>query len=58
MVGETVRNVFTGRWGAWARAAFEVREQEIALLVEERRAPGREIAYIVAAQERFGPGRS
>jgi len=29
---ETVRNVFTGRWGEWAKAAFTVKEQQHALL--------------------------
>ncbi|HEU4629717.1 MAG TPA: hypothetical protein VFS08_08215 [Gemmatimonadaceae bacterium] len=53
---EIVRHVFTGRWGEWVRAGFEVQRQQIALLQAELEAPGREIAYVVAAQDRFGRG--
>jgi hypothetical protein len=51
---ETVRNVFTGRWGEWAKSAFTVVEQRHALLEAELNAPGREVAYIVDTQDRFG----
>jgi hypothetical protein len=42
------------KWGDAAKALFAVQERRIALLEAERSAPGRELAYIVKAHERFG----
>lgn len=41
------------KWGNLAKGLFSLKHNKIALLEEEMRAPGREIAYIVKAQEAY-----
>jgi alkanesulfonate monooxygenase SsuD/methylene tetrahydromethanopterin reductase-like flavin-dependent oxidoreductase (luciferase family) len=55
MAADIVENVAKLNFGTAARAAFSLREQKLHLIEAELKAPGREVAYIIAAQERF-PG--
>jgi hypothetical protein len=47
-------NLLKVKWGKAAEQLFSFRERRVALLEAEQKAPGREIAYIVDAQRRFG----
>jgi hypothetical protein len=42
------------KWSKIAKRLFEVRHKQIDLMQAEMQAPGREVAYIVKARERFG----
>jgi hypothetical protein len=42
------------QWSKIAKKLFEVRHKQIELMKVEITAPGREVAYIVKARERFG----
>lgn len=44
------------QWSSLAKKLFECRHKEVALMKAEESLPGREIAYIVKARERFGNG--
>lgn len=50
---EALEGVVRLRFGKVADALFKVREQKVALLEAERTAPGREVAYIVKAENTF-----
>ena len=47
-------NILKLRLGVAAEQLLSIRERRIALLEAEQKAPGREIAYLVEAQRRFG----
>jgi len=51
---QLAENILKMKWGAAAEQLLSFRERQIALLEAEQKAPGREIAYIVEAQRRFG----
>jgi len=51
---ETVENLAKLKFSALARSLFALKHRRIALTDAERQAPGRELAYIVHARERFG----
>lgn len=42
------------QWGKAAKAVFDLRRQDMALREAELTAPGREVAYLLAARRRFG----
>jgi hypothetical protein len=50
---EVASAIVTMKWGAAVKALFDVSRAEIALLEAEQSAPGREVAYIAHARERF-----
>lgn len=50
---EIAESLVRFRWSAAARALFDVRRRQIDLMKVEMAMPGREIAYIVKARERF-----
>jgi hypothetical protein len=52
--GEALENIAKLKFGALTKSVFSVRHRKIQLLEAERQAPGRELAYIVKARERFG----
>jgi hypothetical protein len=52
--GELVENLVKLQWGKAAQALFKVRHNKIALLEAEMSSPGREVAYVFRARERFG----
>jgi len=41
------------KWGKAAELLFTLRDRKIGLMEAELRAPGKELAYIVSARERF-----
>ena len=51
---EVAESLVTFRWSKLAKKLFALRHERIETLEREARAPGREIAYIVKARERFG----
>ena len=53
-VPEALENIIKFQLGKFANAPFMFRERNIVLLEAERDAPGREISYIVRAQDQFG----
>ena len=52
---EFAENLLKLKFKDLAETFFQVRHNRIALMEAELKAPGREIAYVVTAQERFGP---
>ncbi len=42
------------RWGKLAQSLFEIRRRRVQVVEAELHAPGRELAYLVSATERFG----
>lgn len=50
---EAIENVAKLRLGLLAKSAFALRHRKIHLLEAERQAPGRELAYVIRARERF-----
>jgi hypothetical protein len=50
---ETIENLLKFKWGKAAKRLFSIRKSKIHLLEAERKAPGRELAYIVKAREIF-----
>jgi len=50
---ELLENILHLKFGAAAKALFEVKRRRLDLLEAEMKAPGREIAYLVHAKERF-----
>jgi hypothetical protein len=54
VAAEILENALKLRLGKLAKGIFSYKEQKIALLEAEMKAPGREIAYIVTAREQFG----
>lgn len=53
---EALENLVTFHLSNAVKALFSWRKEKIALLEAEQAAPGRDIAYIVMAQDRFGGG--
>jgi hypothetical protein len=51
--GELVENIVKLKFSALAKAMFSLRQRKIQLLDAERQAPGRELAYLIKARERF-----
>jgi hypothetical protein len=51
---EIAESLVKARWSNIAKKLFEVRHKQIDLMKAEMAAPGREVAYIVKARERFG----
>lgn len=51
---ELAENILKLQWGKAAQALFKVRQNRLSLLDAEVTAPGREVAFIVRARERFG----
>jgi hypothetical protein len=51
---EIMDGILNRKWGDAAKALFKVHARKIALLEAERSAPGRDVAYIVKAQQQFG----
>ncbi|MEW6363142.1 MAG: hypothetical protein AB1714_00735 [Acidobacteriota bacterium] len=51
---EIAEDLVKMKWGKMAKAPFEVVRQRAALYEAERQAPGREVAYILKARQRFG----
>jgi hypothetical protein len=47
-------NIIKLNWNRVASSLFSIRERHAALLEAEQKAPGRELAYIVEATDRFG----
>jgi hypothetical protein len=54
VAAEILENALKLRLGKLAKGIFSYKEHRIALLEAEMKAPGREIAYIVAARQQFG----
>lgn len=52
---EIAENLAKLHWGKAAQALFNFQEKKVLLTEAERKAPGRELAYIVAAGRKFGP---
>jgi hypothetical protein len=52
--GDILENLAKLKFGSLAKALFALRHRQVELLEAERQAPGRELAYIVRARERFG----
>ena len=55
-VAETAENIAKLKFSALAKSLFALKHRRIELIDAERQAPGRELAYIVRARERFGSG--
>jgi hypothetical protein len=53
IIASTLQNALTANLTASVDALFSIRDRRIALIDEERRSPGREVAYIFDANERF-----
>ena len=51
---EIAESLVKFQWSAAAKKLFEVRHRQIDLMKAEMTLPGREVAYIVKARERFG----
>ena len=51
---EIAESLVKFQWSKIAKKLFEVRHKQIELMKVEMAAPGREVAYIVKARERFG----
>jgi hypothetical protein len=51
---EVAESLVKFKWSALAKKLFEVRHKQIDLMKAEMALPGREVAYIVRARERFG----
>ena len=51
---EIVESLVTFKWSKAAKRLFAMRHKQIDLMKAELTAPGREVAYIVKARERFG----
>jgi hypothetical protein len=51
---EILEELLKGKYADLARRAFSVKYQEIALREAERSAPGRELAFVMKARDRFG----
>ena len=53
-LSEVAENLITLKPSKAIKTLFEIKSHKVALLEAEKSAPGREIAYIVKAQEKFG----
>lgn len=53
-VAEVAENIVHLKFSGLAKTIFQLKHQRIALMEAELKAPGRELAYIVSAHERFG----
>ena len=51
---EIAESLVKFQWSNIAKKLFEVRHKQIDLMKAEMTLPGREVAYIVKARERFG----
>jgi hypothetical protein len=51
---EIAESLVKSQWSKIAKKLFEVSHKQIDLMKAEMTAPGREVAYIVKARERFG----
>jgi hypothetical protein len=51
---EIAESLVTFQWSKAAKTLFDVRRKQIDLMKAEMTLPGREVAYIVKARERFG----
>ena len=51
---EVAENLLKIRWGKVAKTLFSIAKRRVELLDAERAAPGRQLAYIVEAKQRFG----
>jgi hypothetical protein len=51
---ELIEHLVRFKTAAALKTMFKLREQRVALISAERDAPGREVAYVLKAQERFG----
>jgi hypothetical protein len=52
---EIAESIASKKWGEAMRKVFWIHSRKVALLEAERNAPGREVAYVVQAQEKFSP---
>jgi len=50
---ELVENLVKIKWGKAAKMLFSLKHRKVALMEAELKAPGREIAYILGAREKF-----
>jgi hypothetical protein len=50
---EAIENLVTAKWGKLSKQLFSFRQRQIDLLETELKATGRELAYVVKANERF-----
>lgn len=50
---EVLGNLVSFKWGKAAQTLFAIKRRKMALLEGELTSPGREVAYIVKARERF-----
>jgi hypothetical protein len=50
---ETVAGLLTFEWGRAARALFSLKNRQVTLLEGELALPGREVAFVMKAKERF-----
>lgn len=56
VAAEFAEDIVKFKWSKAAQLLFTLKNREIALAEAELRAPGKEVAYIVAAKEKFsGP---
>jgi hypothetical protein len=54
-IGDAIEELLRFRWGTMARKLFELKRlQTRRMFVDPQNLPGREVAYIVKARERFG----
>jgi hypothetical protein len=51
---DAIENVVKARVGRIAKGLFEINEKRVALLEAERTAPGREVSYLIKADQTFG----
>jgi len=54
---EIAESLVKFKWSNIAKKLFEVKHKQVALLKAEMSLPGREVAYIIKARERFNPAR-
>lgn len=50
---EVMEDLMSFRWGKMAHSVFSIKNKQLYLMEEEMKAPGREVAYIYKAKERF-----
>ena len=54
---EIAESLVKFKWSNIAKKLFEVKHKQVALLKAEMSLPGREVAYIIKARERFNQAR-
>jgi len=51
---EIIENIIKLNWSKIPKTLFDIKKNQIDLLISETKAPGREIAYLLAINDKFG----